>query len=113
MILEYKGEELKLKYTFNSFRYMEDLNLSDLDNLDEKPFKMFTVAEMLLTGALNHDPREVYDNITVSEIFDAEAEDGNLMELFEFLLMELQESSFFKNLQGKKKLQNVKITSKK
>lgn len=101
MKIELEGKELELKYTFNSFRYMEELDLMELQTLEQTPFKIVGVTETLMRGALNHNPNKRYDNKEVVAIIEQVMDDGELMELLEFLLEELQESSFFKNLQDR------------
>lgn len=91
--------QLDLKFTFNSFRYMEELDLMELQTLEQTPFKILGVTETLLRGALNHNPNKKFNNNEVVEILEEVMEEGELMELLELLLEELQESSFFKNLQ--------------
>lgn len=112
MNIMYEGKEVELKFTFNSFRYMQDLDLEDLQNLETTPFKVLGITETLMRGALNHNPRNKYSTIETVEIIEEVMEDGELIELLEFLLEELQESSFFKNLQEQKTLKGVKITKK-
>lgn len=102
MNVEFKGKELELKYTFNSFRYMEDFDLSELEELETKPFKMIKVSQSLLSGALNYDPKRFYDDNKVLEILENEVENGDIMQLLENLVELLQNSSFFKNLQQEK-----------
>ena len=101
MKIELEGKELELKYTFNSFRYMEELDLMELQTLEQTPFKIIGVTETLMRGALNHNPSKRYDNKEVVAIIEQIMDDGELMELLEFLLEELQKSSFFKNLQDR------------
>lgn len=99
MKMQYKDEILNLEYTFNSFRFMEELDLSELSKLDRKPFKMVGIAQILLIGALNHNPKVIFDDIKVMEILEVKSNEGKLFELLEKLIELLQESSFFKNLQ--------------
>lgn len=99
MKINYKDKEVELKYTFNSFRHMEELDLSELEELDSKPFKMIKIGEILLMGALNYDPKRIYDDIKVSNILEEQMESGNIIVLLEGLISLLQDSSFFKNLQ--------------
>ena len=40
-----------LDYTFNSIRYMDDLNFNELQNIEETPFKFYTFnREDLMVG---------------------------------------------------------------
>ena len=113
MEIIYKGKPVELKYTFNSFKYMQDLDLEELQTLGSTPFKVLGIVDTLMKGALNHNPRRKFDDGDVSEIIEEVMEDGDLMELLEFLLEELQESSFFKNLQEEQSAPKIRITKKK
>ena len=42
-----------LDYTFNSIRYMDDLNFNELQNIEETPFKFYNFNAKLFHGALN------------------------------------------------------------
>lgn len=100
MNIKVNDKEFELKFTFNSFRYMEDFNLNELNDLGEKPFKVIGVTEQLLHGALNHDKKVVYTKETASTILEEYLEgDTSMMELVEGLMRELEESDFFKKLQ--------------
>lgn len=103
MKITYAGKDYELKYTFNSLKYMEEFDLSDLETIGNKPFKLIRVLEILLFGAINNDPKE---------FVDVEVVDGYLQEmempfpdLFEKLMELLQESDFFKQLQTPKQKQ--------
>ena len=101
MEIKYKGKVLPLKYTFNSFKYMEDLDLGILSELDEKPFKIVGMTLTLLMGAMNYRPKIQYDEEQAYEVLESISDEGNMVELLEFLIGELEKSSFFKNLQEK------------
>lgn len=99
MEIKHNEEILKLEYSFNSFKFMEELNMEDLSELDIKPFKMIGIAEILLTGALNHNPKVIYNEVMINDILVNITNEGKLVELLEHLIDKLQESSFFKSLQ--------------
>lgn len=99
MKLEHKGKEYELKYTYNSFRYMQDLDLGELETIESKPFRIIGFTEELLFGAINSTPNKKVSIVEVSNIVEAKMEEGKLMELMERLIKLLEESSFFKNLQ--------------
>lgn len=99
MKLEHKGTEYELKYTYNSFRYMQDLDLGELELIESKPFRIIGFTEELLLGAINSDPRKKVTLAQVGEIVEAKMEEEKLVELMEELIKLLEESSFFKNLQ--------------
>lgn len=105
MIIKYKDNDIQLKYTFNSFKYMEDVNLGDLENLDQTPFRLVGILQGLLLGALNSDPKVYYTPNQVDEILEniIEDEESNLADTLEGLVELLQESSFFKSLQARPK----------
>lgn len=99
MKMELGGREYTLKYTFNSFRYMEDFDLGELAELENKPFKMVRILHTLLLGAMNYDPKKVYNSEQVSQVLNVYLEDNNPVELIENLVELMGESSFFRNLQ--------------
>lgn len=108
------GIEHELTFTFNSFRYMEDFEVSDLSDIGNKPFKTIKVLKELLLGALNADPKskvspqEVQDYVEL--IVDTGEED--IFELLEILMEELTNTSFFKQLQKSTTPQKKKVVKK-
>jgi len=101
MVITFKGKEVELKYTFNSFRYMEEFDINDLGELDRKPFKLIGVVEHLLTGALNYSPNSIYKQVDILAYIEEEMEkeDGDIAGLLTGLVELLEKSNFFKNLQ--------------
>lgn len=99
MNIKINEQELELQYTFNSFKYMEDFNLNDLAEAEEKPFKLAKVVEILLLGALNYNPKVVYTRETVAEILNDYVVENSLTDLLEQLMKLMEDSSFFKSLQ--------------
>lgn len=93
------GKQVELKYTFNSFLYMEDLDVSTFELFESKPFKMIPVMRMLLTGAVNNDPNEFFNQREIQSFLESEIKSGNFVKLFEELTTLLQDSDFFKSLQ--------------
>lgn len=91
----------ELKYTFNSFKYMEDFDLQDISELERKPFKMIKVTEDLLTGAIYNNPDVVIEDSDISNYLEEKLNEGTLFKLLEDLMELLEESSFFKSLQVK------------
>jgi len=104
MVVTVNGIEKELKFTFNSFRYMGDFDVNSLQDLEAKPFMIIGVAEELLIGALNSDPRSAVSKSDVAKFLEEfiESEDGDIVELFEELVKALEDSSFFKKLQKTK-----------
>lgn len=99
---KFQGRELK--FTFNSFKFMEDLDFSVLEEkeIQTKPFKIVPVLETLMYGAVNSNPKIVV-SIDDVQVFLEEfiSNDGDIVELFTDLMETLQDSSFFKSLQKK------------
>lgn len=99
MFVKIKDVDYEVKYTFNSFKFMKDFDISELGELEHKPFAVIDVVGKLLYGALNHDKRNVYLPATADDLLEAYSEEGNsIPELLELLMAELEESDFFKNL---------------
>jgi hypothetical protein len=96
-----KGTEQEIKFTFNSFRYMQDFSVSDISLIDDKPFTMIPMTEILLLGALNCEPSKQYTKADVLTFLEEYIEEKPIAELLESLMDALQESSFFKSLQRK------------
>lgn len=103
MKLTIKEKEYELKFTFNSFRFMEDFNFSELEEVQHKPFKLIGVTSQLLLGALNHNRDEYYSQDDVEELMENILEENSIAELLNDLVELLQESSFFKSLQKQTK----------
>lgn len=99
MSINIQGKDIELKYTYNSFRYMEDLDLDEMATLESTPFKLIGVLETLLLGAVNHNPKVVVTPNQVAEYMNDNYEDIDIMELMNNLMEKLEESSFFQNLQ--------------
>ena len=96
------GKNVMLKYTFNSFKYMEELDLSVMNELENKPFKILSLAEILLMGAVNHDPRNIVTIDMVQEHLEAVIVEGKLVDLVSDLMKILEDSDFFKSLHAEK-----------
>lgn len=96
-----KGKERELKFTFNSFLYMEEFDIGVLQELETKPFKIIQVTRQLLLGATNWNPKERVSPAEVSEFVQEliDSEDGDISELLTSLIEELEKSNFFKQLQ--------------
>lgn len=94
-----KGKDLKLKFTFNSFNYMEDFNIKDFEEMEDKPFKLVPILTMLLMGALNHNPKIKISMEIVQDFLEEYVVENDLNELLDNLIVLLQDSNFFKSLQ--------------
>lgn len=99
MIINHNDKEYELKFTYNSFKYMRDLDLGELEEIESKPFMLIGFTEQLLLGAMNNHPKVKVSLAQVSKIVEAKLEEGTIMKLMEDLIKLLEESSFFKNLQ--------------
>jgi hypothetical protein len=102
MTVKIKNKEYELKFTFNSFKYMEDFDITALQEIESKPFKIIPIISTLLYGAVNHNPK-VRVRLEDVEIFLEDfIVDGDVGELLEELMTLLQDSNFFKSLQKMK-----------
>lgn len=101
MKAQFGKKEVDLKFTFNSFRYMENFDLSELLELETKPFKILNVASQLLLGAANNNKSVKVTPIEVDNYIETAFEEDKLGEIVNFLVDELEKSSFFKGLQKK------------
>jgi len=103
MTINLLGKNAELEYSFNSFKYMEDFDISELANLEKTPFKIFGIAETMLIGALNHDRKVIYTEDQVADYLAELAIEGELFTLVEGLITLLEASEFFKGLTREKK----------
>lgn len=99
MVVVIKNKEVDLKFTFNSFKYMEDFDLSAIETIEAKPFKIIPLLETLLLGAVNCDPKQKFTVIDVQNFIEIFVEEGSITDLLEELMTLLQDSRFFKSLQ--------------
>lgn len=99
MFVKFKNQEVELKFSFNSFKHMEDFDLSALAEIESKPFKLIPMVETLLLGALNHNAKVKYTPLMVQEFLEEFVEEGSISDLMEELMKLLEDSSFFKSLQ--------------
>lgn len=90
-----------LDYTFNSIRYMDNLNFNELQNIEETPFKFYTFTAKLFHGALNWNSKKFFSEDEAYALLEKYFEENpdKSKTLIEDLLNMLQESNFFKNLQ--------------
>ena len=101
MEIEFGKKKVDLKFTFNSFKYMENFDLRELAEIEVKPFKIISLSQQLLLGASNCDKSVKVSPLEVERYIEKAVEEEKLTELVEFLVEELKESSFFKLLQKK------------
>lgn len=98
-----KNKEYELKFTFNSFKYMKELNLKDIEDFESNPIKIACMLEIMLLGAVNANPNKPVKESELQEYLEEyfNEETSDVTALFEELMILLQESSFFKSLQRK------------
>lgn len=113
MELKIRGQEVEVKFTFNSFKYMEDFDLSVMEEIETKPFKLIPVVETLLVGALNNNPKVKYTPAIISEFLEEYVVENSIGDLLEELMVLLQESNFFKSLQKNQPAEAKKAKAKK
>lgn len=99
MILKHNDKEYELKFTYNSFKLMKNLDLGELELIESQPFRILEFTEQLLLGAINNNPRNKVGIDIVSEIVESKMESEELVEFMDTLIKLLEDSSFFKNLQ--------------
>ena len=99
MVIDFKDEELELKFTFNSFKYMRDFDMGVIQTIESKPFELIPQMESLLLGAMNNNPKKKFSILDVESFLEEYIEEGSVTELLNELMELLQESSFFKSLQ--------------
>lgn len=99
MTINYKEEDIELKFSFNSFKYMRDFDMSAIQNIEAKPFEIIPLMESLLLGAMNCNPKKKFSILDVEAFLEDYIEEESITELLNELMELLQESSFFKSLQ--------------
>lgn len=103
MVVNIKGKDVELKYTFNSFKYMRDLNMGAINDIENKPFEVVPMLVTMVLGAVNNDRKVKFTEEEVEEFIDEYIEEGSISEFINELMVLLQESSFFKSLQRETK----------
>ena len=91
--------ENKFEFTFNSFNYMKELSLSDLEEVERKPFMLVGIVLTLLMGAMNTDPEKKVSAKQVEGYLAEYIKTKPIGTLLNDLMIALQESDFFKSLQ--------------
>lgn len=94
--------DVELRYTFNSFKYMREFDINEMNDIQNKPFKLFAVLSELFYGAVNHNPsivisREESDTMLQEYV---SSKDCNIGEFINKLFEMLTENDFFKQLQA-------------
>lgn len=101
MEITINGKTYTLAFTFNSFRHMEDIDVSSFEALETKPFKMISILSDLFFGAMNHNRKKFVNRETCDDLLETYANDENndIAELTANLMDMLQSTSFFKQRQ--------------
>jgi hypothetical protein len=99
MNINIDGKDVELKFSFNSFKYMQDFDLKELADIEAKPFKIIGIVESLLIGAVNHDAKVKFSEQKVELFLEEYMVEGSITELLETLMKMLEDSYFFKSLQ--------------
>lgn len=99
MVVKIREKDIEIKYTFNSYRHMSDLNVAQMEEIGQKPFLMIDIIKQLLLGALNNEPCFTVTEDEIMEYIESVLKEGDIMELFNELVEKLEDSDFFKQLQ--------------
>lgn len=102
MLAKFGKKEVELKFTFNSFKYMAEFDLSELASMEYKPFKIISIASDLLLGAANCDSKVKIAPIEVERFIEEYVAENSIHTMVTELVTLLEESAFFKSLQEKK-----------
>jgi hypothetical protein len=113
MNIKIDSKDVELKFTFNSFNYMEDFDIKALADLDGKPFKIVGIVRTLLMGAVNHDPKVRFSEAKVVEFLEVYVVEDSITDMLEELMKLLEESHFFKSLQKTKNKAPMSVPKKK
>lgn len=100
-IIKINGKDVELKFTFNSFKYMQDFDAKDFENAESNPFLIAKELEVLVMGAANNSPKFKVKEEDVQEFLEEYVSENDPADLLTELMEKLQESSFFKSLQKK------------
>lgn len=103
--IEVGKKKYNVGFTFNSFRHMQDFDLTKLSEAQTKPFVVFGVLSDLFYGALNCSSKKYFPREDSDTILETYLEDNDVMETFNSLIDELFNSNFFKSLQAQEQSQ--------
>ena len=94
--------DVELRYTFNSFKYMREFDINEINDIQSKPFKLFAVLSELFYGAVNHNPSIVVSKEESDTMLQeyVSSKDCNIGEFINKLFEMLTENDFFKQLQA-------------
>lgn len=99
MTITINNKVVELKFSFNSFKYMENFSMTEVSDIDKYPFKVIRLTEELLYGAVNNSRKLQFSKEDVGVFLEEYASEHSMLELLTVLMGELEDSSFFKNLQ--------------
>ena len=94
--------DVELRYTFNSFKYMREFDINEMNDIQNKPFKLFAVLSELFYGAVNHNPSVVVSKEESDTMLQeyVSSKDCKIGEFINKLFEMLTENDFFKQLQA-------------
>ena len=94
--------DVELRYTFNSFKYMREFDINEINDIQNKPFKLFAVLSELFYGAVNHNTSIVVSKEESDTMLQeyVSSKDCNIGEFINKLFEMLTENDFFKQLQA-------------
>lgn len=92
-------ENYKLDFTFNSFKFIEDLDLST--DFSKTPFKFFSTLSDLFYGAINCKRDKYIEREKSDELLEKYIETVDPVDLFNDLVELISENHFFKKLNAK------------
>jgi hypothetical protein len=101
-MINIKGKELEIKFTYNSMRYMQDFDVTSFGEIESKPFKAIGLLKELMFAGMNHNPKVVVGEIEIDGYIESSIEEGKFQELMEEVINKLNESDFFQSLQKTK-----------
>jgi len=113
MNINIDGKDVELGFSYNSFKYMQDFDLSELVGMEGKPFKIITITESLLIGAVNCDPKVKFPEAKVTEFLEEYVVENSIADLLEELMKLLEDSHFFKSLQKTNQKAPMSVPKKK
>lgn len=103
MVVNIKGKDVELKYSFNSFKYMRDLDMGAINDIENRPFEVVPMLVVMVLGAVNNDRKVKFTEAEVEEFIEEFIKEGSISEFIAELMELLQESNFFKSLQRETK----------
>lgn len=98
MEIKIAGKTKELRFSYNSFKYLEDFDISVVEDMEKKPFKLMRLTKELLFAACNHEKKDYIDMTFVEAYVENSFNERKLSGFFEELFSLLTESPFFPEL---------------